>query len=207
MADPIPPSPQPPPEPGGATPEHDPRPWQTLFTRQAFRNRWVGVALDQVLLPTGQVYEYTRLEPAGVGVGVVGFNAAGQVLLEREYRHGVGQVIWQLPGGLASPDEDLQAAGLRELLEETGYAPRAVTRETVRYLGAVWDNPALGPGQSHLFAAWDLAPADRPRRDPAELVTLHWRPTQWLREAVGRGEIQDRVVVAAVAYCMLNGWI
>lgn len=188
-------------------PPDDPRPWQTLSTRQAFRNRWVGVALDQVHLPTGAVYEYTRLEPAGVGVGVVGFNAAGQVLLEREYRHGVGQVIWQLPGGLASPEEDLQAAGLRELLEETGYAPRAVTGETVRYLGAVWDNPALGPGQSHLFAAWDLVPVDRPRRDPAELVTLHWRSPGWLQEAVRRGEIQDRVVVAAVAYCMLNGWI
>ena len=53
----------------------------------------------------------------------------GEVLLEREYRHGVGQVVWQLPGGLAAQDEDLQAAGLRELLEETGHAPHVVTPE------------------------------------------------------------------------------
>ena len=99
----------------------DPQPWRTEATNLVFQNRWLGVALDQVELPTGQRYEYTRLEGTGIGVGVIGFNAAGEVLLEREYRHGVGETIWQLPGGLAAFDEDLQAAGLRELLEETGY--------------------------------------------------------------------------------------
>ena len=138
----------------------DPQPWQTLATEIAFRNRWVGVALDQVQLPTGQQYTYTRLEPAGVGVGVIGFNAAGEVLLEREYRHGVKAVVWQLPGGLAAPDEDLLAGALRELVEETGYAPADPIPSDVRYLGAVWDNPALGTMQSHLYAAWNLVPGD-----------------------------------------------
>jgi ADP-ribose pyrophosphatase len=155
-----------------------------------------------VQLPTGQHYTYTRLEPAGIGVGVIGFNAAGEILLEREYRHGVNAVIWQLPGGLAAPDEDLQAGALRELLEETGYAPAAAT--TVRYLGVVWDNPALGTMSSHLYAAWDLQPTDQPRRDPAEFVTLHWVSPSWLKEAVRTGEIKDRVVAAAVAYLLLN---
>lgn len=184
-------------------PVSDPEPWVTLSTTVAFHNRWVTVALDQVQLPTGQQYTYTRLEPAGVGVGVIGLNAAGEVLLEREYRHGVEQVIWQLPGGLATPHEDLAAAGLRELLEETGYAP-AATAPSPRYLGVVWDNPALGPMCSHLYAAWQLVPTAHPRRDPAEFVTLHWVSTTWLKEAVRTGEIKDRVVVAAVAYLLLN---
>ena len=186
----------------------DPQPWQILTTESAFRNRWVGVVLDQVQLPTGQQYTYTRLEPAGVGVGVIGFNAAGEVLLEREYRHGVNAVVWQLPGGLAAPDEDLLAGALRELVEETGYAPAPVDADSatgdVRYLGTVWDNPALGTMHSHLYAAWNLVPTDQPRRDPAEFVTLHWVAVDWLKEAVRSGVIKDRVVVAAVAYLLLN---
>lgn len=188
--------------PSVAGAQADPQPWQTISTEQVYRNRWVGVALDQVQLPTGQQYTYTRLEPAGVGVGVIGFNAAGEILLEREYRHGVHTVIWQLPGGLAAHDEDLQTGALRELLEETGYAPAMPT--TVRYLGVVWDNPALGTMSSHLYAAWDLQPTDQPRRDPAEFVTLHWVSSAWLQEAVRAGKIKDRVVVAAVAYLLLN---
>jgi 8-oxo-dGTP pyrophosphatase MutT (NUDIX family) len=181
----------------------DPQPWQTVATKKVFENRWLALFLDEVRLPTGQRYEYTRLAPRGIGVGVLGLNNAGEVLLEREYRHGVGGVIWQLPGGLAAEDEDLQSAGLRELMEETGYAPAVVNEKTVRYLGMVWDNPAFGPMRSHIYAAWGLELASPARRDPAEFVTLHWVTIAWLKEAVRSGEIKDRVVVAAVAYMML----
>lgn len=186
---------------------NDPQPWQTESTTYAYRNRWVTVAVDTVSLPTGQRYDYTRLEPPALGVGVIGFNGQGEILLEREYRHGIGAVIWQLPGGLADAGEDLQTAGLRELREETGFAPAAVSPETVRYLGAVWDNPAMGTGRSHIYAAWGLTQAAATRRDPAEFVTLHWQSPTWLCAAVRDGAIQDRVVVAAVAYLLVNGWM
>lgn len=185
----------------------DPPAWETLESRTAFTNRWLKVVVDDVALPGGKTYKYTRLEPAGIGVGVIGFGKDGRLLLEREYRHGVGEVIWQLPGGLTNGDEELQTAGLRELLEETGHAPVQVTPETVRYLGAVWDNPAFGLAVSHIYAAWELAPVSQTRRDPAEFVALHWVTPAWLRNAVRTGKIRDRVVVAAAAYLMLNGWL
>jgi four helix bundle protein len=185
----------------------DPALWQTLSTRRAFGNKWLSVEIDDVELPNGTHYEYTRLVPAAPGVGVIGFNAEGEILLEREYRHGVGQVIWQIPGGLADADEDLRQAGLRELREETGYAPAVVDDETVRYLGAVWDNPAFGPTVSHIYAAWGLEEVANLHHDPGEFVTLHWITPEWLKEAVRSGEIQDRAVIAAVAQLLLNGWI
>ncbi len=183
----------------------DPENWQTVSSETLFRNRWVGVVNDRVALPDGRAYDYTRLEPAGVGVGVIGFNTAGDILLEREYRHGVGQVVWQIPGGLADPGEDLQATGLRELAEETGYAPVTVNATTVRYLGSVWDNPGFGVAISHIFAVWGLEPAVDVHRDAHEFVTLHWVSREWLKQAVRTGEIQDRVVVAALAFLLVNG--
>jgi ADP-ribose pyrophosphatase len=185
----------------------DPQRWQTLNSRTVYQNRWIGVYLDDVALPDGRRYEYTRLEPVGIGVGVIAFNDEGDVLLEREYRHGVGDVVWQLPGGLAALGEDLQAAGLRELLEETGYAPRLVDAEHVRYLGMVWDNPGFGVAQSQIYAAWGVTEVRAARRDPAEFVTVHWKSQRWLREAIRNNEINDRVVVAAVAWLLLNGWM
>jgi 8-oxo-dGTP pyrophosphatase MutT (NUDIX family) len=184
---------------------NDPAAWQTLNTNGVYRSRWVGVSVDTVLLPTGATYEYTRLERAGIGVGVIGFNQAGELLLEREYRHGVGEVVWQIPGGLADADEDLQAAGLRELREETGYAPAVVNEDTVRYCGAVWDNPGFGTAISHIFRVAGLQPAAITHTDTGEFVTLHWVSPAWLKGAVRSGEIRDRVVVAAVAYLLLEG--
>lgn len=115
--------------------------------------------LDDVRLPTGQQYEYTRLQGAGVGVGVIGFNGWRSIAGAPEYRHGVNQVVWQVPGGLAQADEDLQLAGLlSELAEETVHGPAQVTPETVRFLGMVWDNPGFSPMCSHIYAAWNLVP-------------------------------------------------
>ena len=185
----------------------DPQPWQTQETQTIYQNRWLSVMLDDVVLPDGRHYEYTRVGAAGIGVAVIGFNDDGDVLMEREYRHGVGEVVWQLPGGLASPGEDLQAAGLRELQEETGHAPRVVDAEQVRYLGMVWDNPGFGTAQSQLYAAWGLAEVSATRRDPAEFVTVQWKSRSWLREAIRSGEIHDRVVVSAVSFLLLNGWM
>ena len=183
----------------------DPAAWQRLSSRTRYRNRWLTVVMDDVVLPNGKPYKYTRLEPAGIGVGVIGFDDQGRILLEREYRHGVEQVIWQIPGGLASDGEDLQGAGLRELLEETGFEPEAVNETTVRYLGMIWDNPAFGVAASHIYAAFGLRQVTDVRRDPAEFVTLHWVTSEWIKQAVISGEIRDRVVVSAVAYLMLNG--
>lgn len=182
----------------------DPEPWTSNATTAAFQNRWITVTLDQVALPTGRQYEYTLVNVNGIGVAVVGFNQAGEILLEREYRHGVEKVIWQLPGGLANVAEDLVGAGLRELLEETGHAPAQLSSETVRYLGMVWDNPGLGAMQSHVVVAWNLVETAHPRRDPAEFVTLHWRSVDWIKAAIRSGEIQDRVVLAALAYLTVN---
>jgi ADP-ribose pyrophosphatase len=182
----------------------DPQPWQTLSTRVEFDNRWAGIFVDDVRLPDGVEYEYTRLRPAGIGVAVAAFDSAGRILLEREYRHGLGQVIWQLPGGLVDEGEDLTTAGLRELAEETGFVPELVDEKTVRYLGAVWDNPGLGPTVSHVVVAFDVVYNGSAALEPAEFITLHWRSVDWLKQAVRSGEIRERTTVAAVAYLLLN---
>lgn len=185
----------------------DPSPWTTTATSAVFANRWLSVEIDAVQLPDGRLYEYTRLVPAAPGVGVIGFNQAGEILLEREYRHGVGQAIWQIPGGLADENEELQTAGLRELREETGYAPARVTKETVRYLGCVWDNPAFGTARSYVYAAWGLELVTDTDRDHAEDVALHWVTPSHLKDWVRQGEVRDRVLIAALGWLMLNGWV
>ena len=182
----------------------DPQPWRTISTETLFDGRWAGILEDEVELPTGARYRYTRLRPAGVGVAIAAFDPVGRILLEREYRHGVGEVIWQLPGGLTDDGEDLTTAALRELAEETGFAPPAVTAETVRYLGAVWDNPGLGPTASHVVAVWNVTPATAVAPDPTEFITLHWQSVAWLKEAVRSGEIRERTTVAALTFLLLN---
>ena len=76
------------------------RPWRRLSGRTAFANRWLQVDVDQVELPDGRSYDYTVIRRSQHGAAVLAFDEWGQVLMQQEYRYPVGQVIWQLPGGL-----------------------------------------------------------------------------------------------------------
>lgn len=66
----------------------------------------------------------SELGPYRENVGIVVFNREGRVWLGRRI-HTQGMHSWQFPQGGVDPGEDLEAAALRELYEETGI--RSVT--------------------------------------------------------------------------------
>ncbi|MBK6429208.1 MAG: NUDIX hydrolase [Anaerolineae bacterium] len=176
--------------------------WQLVDSRDAFQNRWLHVTLDTVRLPDGRTYEYTNVHREVAGVGIIGLNAAGEILLQQEYRHPVGQVVWQAPGGLANVGEDLLACAARELREESGYEA-----ESLEYLGACWDNPGLGNAISHLALGRNLRPTGHSHPDDAEIVVNHWVTVAWLKQAVSSGIIKDRVVICGLAHLWLRGLV
>src|SRR3989454_8927249 len=75
---------------------------------------------DAWRLPDGQEVVYPVLA-VGVTVGVLPFVDVTRVLLVGQYRHLLGAVSWELPGGGAHGGEDPLVAAQRELREEGGY--------------------------------------------------------------------------------------
>ena len=63
----------------------------------------------------------TRENPAdGVVIYALYGEDMDQVVLIRQYRYSIGDYIYEFPAGLVDEGEDFQAAGIRELKEETG---------------------------------------------------------------------------------------
>lgn len=56
------------------------------------------------------------------GVILCGFygEAGDKVVLVRQYRYPIGDYVYELPSGLVEEGEDVLAAGIREMYEETG---------------------------------------------------------------------------------------
>lgn len=175
-------------------------PWVVLGEQTPFENKWVKVRTQRLRLPDGREYEYSLVDRPHQGVGIILFDDEGRLLIEREYRHGVGEVVWQFPGGLIDGDEDPLLSAQRELREETGY--RASEWEQLTWF---YDNPALGNAASLLFVARGAEREGEPMWDSAEQMTQEWVTVKWLREAIRRGDIVDRVVLAAVAQLWARG--
>ena len=74
-----------------------------------------------VELPDGQTCDW-YLNTSNDAVIVVPFLETGEVLLQRGYKHGSGEVITEFCAGLIDDGETPLETAKRELLEETGYA-------------------------------------------------------------------------------------
>jgi ADP-ribose pyrophosphatase len=90
---------------------------------EAYRGNFLRVRRDTVQLPDGSrtEREYVAHPGAVVIIPVLNEAAGCRVVLERQFRYPVQQVIVEFPAGKRDPGEAALACAQRELREETGY--------------------------------------------------------------------------------------
>ncbi|RYF78964.1 MAG: NUDIX hydrolase [Comamonadaceae bacterium] len=85
-----------------------------------FKGNFLQARRDRVRLPDGASATREYVVHPGAVV-VVPLLDDGRVVLERQYRYPVGQVMIEFPAGKLDAGEDPLVCGQRELIEETGY--------------------------------------------------------------------------------------
>ncbi len=167
---------------------------RTLASEEIFRGRVIALRTDTVALPDGSTVRREVVGHPGA-VGVLALDEAGRVALLEQYRHPVGQRLWELPAGLLDvPGEPAQVCAARELVEEAGLAAAdwAVLVDTLT-------SPGMTDEATRVFLARGLTPVPRPpgHAEEADLV-LAWVP---LVDAVSRvlaGEIRNALCCVGV---------
>lgn len=97
--------------------------WKTLSETTILKDPWIDLRASTCLLPSGMTITpfYVNHLPDFAVIVAVTPAPAPKLILVRQYRHGAGKVLLELPAGCIEPDEDPEAGAARELLEETGY--------------------------------------------------------------------------------------
>ena len=97
-------------------------------------------------------------------VGVIALDAQDRVLLVRQYRHAVGQLLWEPPAGLLDePGEDPLDAVKRELFEEAHHVA-----ETWHVLVDAYTSPGMTDEAVRIYLARDVRPADGERHETVD---------------------------------------
>lgn len=94
-----------------------------LDSTQTYDGYFLKVHSDSVRLPNGDTATREYIRHPGAVVILPVFDD-GSILLERQYRYPMEQVMIEFPAGKIDPGEDPLACAKRELQEETGYTAR-----------------------------------------------------------------------------------
>ena len=122
------------------------QPWKILETKYLHPN----IREDKCQLPNEQIINSHLLEYDDELI-VFALTKKKEVLLIKQYRHGVQDVILELPGGSVDDGENPLEAAKRELIEETGYAS-----DTFIEVGCASPNPAIYINKIYSFLAMDV---------------------------------------------------
>lgn len=96
--------------------------WKVLTSEYIAREPWFTVRKEKVQLPNGSIIPSYYVLEYPAWVNVIAITKEGNMILERQYRHGQGAVGYELCAGVVDPtDTSPMEAAKRELLEETGY--------------------------------------------------------------------------------------
>jgi 8-oxo-dGTP pyrophosphatase MutT (NUDIX family) len=123
--------------------------WKTISSKQLFSETWMNIRADTCERPDGSIITPYYVYDFPEWVTAVAITTDGKVILERQYRHAIGETDIEIPGGCVDKtDPSFEAAITRELLEETGYR-----FEKMEYLGKTSSNPSTNSNLMHMFLA------------------------------------------------------
>ena len=172
--------------------------WEILSSEYVVESPWYRLRRDACRLPDGTVIDpYYVREHAGFAV-IFALTPRDEVVFVRQYKHGFGEFVLELPAGAIEPGEAPSACARRELEEETGF----VAPELEQVAEFIAD-PTSSTGKLYLFFARQAVPEGTRSPDPSEDIATVLVPLDGVMDDVRLGHVCAQGQVAAI-YTMLD---
>ncbi len=171
------------------------RKWETVASDPVYRTPIFDLHRRRSSHPLRGERDFFILDtPAWVNI--IPLTPRREVVLVRQFRHGVSGFTLEIPGGMIDPgDESPLVAARREMLEECGYDSNDVIE-----LGRVHPNPAIQPNYCYTFLGRDARKVRRAARTATEETQVTVVPLAKVKELIASGRITHALVIAAFSF-------
>lgn len=170
---------------------------KTIDSKVIYNGKFINLKVDTVKLPNGKESGREVVYHPGAAV-VIAVTEKKEILLIRQFRYPVSEVLWELPAGKLEKNEDPLECAKRELAEETGFGAKEW-----QYLSRFYTAPGFSNELLHLFLASDLY-TDKREADSEEFIELHKISYPKALSLISSGEINDAKTIIGI---MLAGQI
>jgi 8-oxo-dGTP pyrophosphatase MutT (NUDIX family) len=172
--------------------------WKVLSSTYLYKSSTLAMRIDRCEINDGIIFEPYVFE-CGTWVNVIALTKNREVVLVKQYRHGVKQVMLEIPAGIMDEEDGspLRAAQ-RELLEETGY-----TSDQFIEIGKVYPNPATHNNLTYSFLALDVEQVGQQNLDETEEIEVSLVPFEEFVSLAKEGGLPQALHVSALFFAMV----
>lgn len=170
---------------------------KTIESELIFDGRVVKLYKDRIELPTGQKSFREVVKHSG-GVVILA-KKEDKILIVKQFRYPMKEVLYELPAGKLEIGEDPFEAAKRELEEETGYCANKWTD-----LGFVYTSPGYSDEKLYLYEAEDLE-FTHCHPDEGEIIQAFEYKYDDVLKMINNGEINDAKTLCALMRAQIKG--
>ena len=168
--------------------------WEkTIHSQRIYNGKIINLRKDEVTLPDGGKSSREIVEHPGAVV-ILAVNNLNQVMMVRQFRKAVDNVLLELPAGTLEPSEKLISCARRELEEETGFQARKWGQIFNFYSSPGFCNESLT-----LFFAQDLIKTV-PNTDHDEFIEVITLDKERVQKLLRKGKIRDAKTLIGILW-------
>jgi ADP-ribose pyrophosphatase len=154
--------------------------WQIASSKTLVRDKYLTIRVDTCIAPTGGTVDPYYVFEYGNWANCVVFDKNGDLIMIRQYRHGINDFVSEIvAGGLEKDDPSPEAGIRRELEEEIGYVGGSIYQTGISY-----PNPGSQTNKVYSFLAVGGECSKEPSHEVGESITI---------EKHSLGEVMDNL--------------
>jgi len=165
-----------------------------MKTKTIYKGRLLHLAIGKKLLPNGYLARFEVIKHPGAAL-VVPFLAKDKIILLKQLRPVINSYIYELPAGTLDKNELPLSCARREIIEETGYAAKKITK-----VGEIYPVPGYSTEKITIFKAEALTKRRKvPEQD--EVIEIFEVNKKDIKKLFKSGKIIDAKTICALTLC------
>ncbi len=156
-----------------------------------YKGRVYEVIRENITLPNQVKVDLDVIRHPGAAA-IVAMSDKRDIVMVRQYRHAIGDFIWEIPAGTLDHSESHLTCAKRELEEETGFSA-----QNWKKLGEIVPVPGYSDERIFLYLATELCEVGRhPEQD--EYLSVHMISFDHAVNMIYKGDICDAKTISGI---------
>ena len=157
---------------------------KTINSDRIYTGKVISLKVDTVEIENKGYKKREIVEHPGA-VGIVALTDENKIVLVKQFRKPIEQVIWEIPAGKLEKGENPKDCAIRELKEETGYSANNIKLIHKFYTSAGFSNQRM-----YIYLATGLIPGEC-KFDEDENIDIHHVDLCEVYNMINKNEIED----------------